>query len=231
MSLMTRAQHQSELDRCEYCEEKPCRDACPATCSPADFIMAARIGAPSDYARAAGLILSHNPMGATCGITCPDTHCMAACTRTRFDRSIEIPACQTSIIMRAKELGLTPSVEEPDAETGKRVAIIGGGPAGLVNSYGNGKVIYLAFGLEAVDGKEMRGWLLRDLISRLKPGVKDQVQRIRDSYEKNPSLYSVLIENLRFPKKFTNQQILDLLHSTGTIEPFRPILNQLLYED
>jgi len=107
----------------------------------------------------------------------------------------------------------------------------GGGPAGLVNSYGNGKVIYLAFGLEAVDGKEMRGWLLRDLISRLKPGVKDQVQRIRDSYEKNPSLYSVLIENLRFPKKFTNQQILDLLHSTGTIEPFRPILNQLLYED
>jgi len=135
MSLMTRAQLQSELDRCEYCEEKPCRDACPATCSPADFIMAARKGAPSDFQRAAGLILSHNPMGATCGITCPDTHCMAACTRTRFDRSIEIPACQTSIIMRAKELGLTPSVEEPDAETGKRVAIIGAGPAGMAAAF------------------------------------------------------------------------------------------------
>src|SRR4030042_5895095 len=46
--IMTHAQLQTELLRCEYCEEKPCREACRAHCSPADFIMAARGGHASD---------------------------------------------------------------------------------------------------------------------------------------------------------------------------------------
>ena len=46
--FMTPAQLQTELLRCEFCEEKPCREACPVNCSPADFIMAARLGNPSD---------------------------------------------------------------------------------------------------------------------------------------------------------------------------------------
>jgi Fe-S-cluster-containing hydrogenase component 2 len=41
---MTKHQLQAELLRCEYCEEKPCKQACPANCSPFDFIMAARVG-------------------------------------------------------------------------------------------------------------------------------------------------------------------------------------------
>jgi NADPH-dependent glutamate synthase beta subunit-like oxidoreductase len=49
--IMTAAQLQTELLRCEYCEEKPCREACPVDCSPADFIMAARMGNPSDIRR------------------------------------------------------------------------------------------------------------------------------------------------------------------------------------
>ena len=49
---LTDAQFRAELNRCEYCEEKPCKDACPADCSPADFIMAARVGEKSDYRRA-----------------------------------------------------------------------------------------------------------------------------------------------------------------------------------
>jgi hypothetical protein len=53
---LTEAQLRAELDRCIYCEEKPCRDACPADCSPADFIMAARVGAKSDLRRSAAMI-------------------------------------------------------------------------------------------------------------------------------------------------------------------------------
>ena len=135
MGLMTRAQLQAELDRCEYCEEKPCREACPASCSPADFLMAARVGAPSDIGRAAGLILSHNPMGATCGITCPETLCRAACTRMKFDRPIEIPSCQATIVMCAKDLGMAPVVAEPAADSGGRVAVIGAGPAGMTAAF------------------------------------------------------------------------------------------------
>jgi len=134
MSVLTDAQLRSEIERCEYCETKPCRDACPAHCSPADFIMAARVGEPSDIRRAAALILTHNPLGGVCGAVCPDTHCMAACSRLGFDRPVEIPSVQQTLVRRAHELGVVPTVAIPDAN-GKRVAVIGAGPAGLAAAF------------------------------------------------------------------------------------------------
>lgn len=89
--FMTKKQLETELLRCEYCEEKPCREACPANCSPADFIMAARVGQASDIKRSAAEIMRNNPLGGVCGLVCPDTLCMAACTRKHFDGSIKHP--------------------------------------------------------------------------------------------------------------------------------------------
>ncbi len=128
--IMSIAQLQTELNRCEYCEEKPCREACPAHCSPADFIMAARVGNRSDIQRAAAEILHANPLGGVCGMVCPDTLCMAACTRRKFDGPINIPLVQATIIEMAKHMGGVPkfSTSKP---RGKKVAVIGGGPAGL----------------------------------------------------------------------------------------------------
>ena len=105
MLFMTPAQLQTELLRCEYCEEKPCKEACPAHCSPADFIMAARVGNPSDIRRSAAEIMHANPMGGVCGMVCPDTLCMAACTRKKFDGPINIPLVQATIVEMAKNLG------------------------------------------------------------------------------------------------------------------------------
>jgi dihydropyrimidine dehydrogenase (NAD+) subunit PreT len=128
--LMTRAQLQAELLRCEYCEEKPCREACPANCSPADFIMAARLGNISDIRRSAAEIMHANPLGGVCGMVCPDTLCMAACTRKKFDGAINIPLVQATIIEMAKNLGGIPEFSKAKSN-GKKVAVIGGGPAGL----------------------------------------------------------------------------------------------------
>ena len=128
--FMTPAQLQTELLRCEYCEEKPCREACPAHCSPADFIMAARIGRESDLRRSAGEIMRANPLGGICGMVCPDTLCMAACTRKKFDGAINIPLLQASIINEAKKIGGIPEFSTP-VPGGQKVAVIGGGPAGL----------------------------------------------------------------------------------------------------
>ncbi|MDY0338013.1 MAG: hypothetical protein RBQ69_08970, partial [Candidatus Cloacimonadaceae bacterium] len=75
------AQLMSEIRRCEYCATKPCKTACPCDCSPADFMMAASGGSPSDFKRAAGIILASNPLGGICGDVCPDHHCVAACSR------------------------------------------------------------------------------------------------------------------------------------------------------
>ena len=126
---LTDAQLRAELNRCEYCEEKPCQAACPADCSPADFIMAARLGEKSDYRRAGALIMGSNPLGWVCGIVCPDYFCMKACSRRTFDQPINIPAVQAGVMKRAYKAGLI-RFAAPEWN-GKRVAVIGAGPAGL----------------------------------------------------------------------------------------------------
>ena len=127
--FLSEAQLRAELNRCEYCEEKPCREACPAHCSPADFIMAARTGELADYRRAAALILGANPLGGVCGLVCPDSFCMAACVHAGFSTPIEIPAVQATLIHKTHECGLPP-FDKP-LPNGKRIAVIGAGPAGI----------------------------------------------------------------------------------------------------
>jgi NADPH-dependent glutamate synthase beta subunit-like oxidoreductase/dihydroorotate dehydrogenase/Pyruvate/2-oxoacid:ferredoxin oxidoreductase delta subunit len=126
---LTDAQFRAELERCVYCEEKPCREACPAHCSPADFIMAARVGEKSDLRRSAAMIMGSNPLGWVCGVVCPDYFCMKACSRRTFDRPIEIPAVQATVIKKANEVGMAKFQRAPS--NGKTVGIIGAGPAGL----------------------------------------------------------------------------------------------------
>ena len=133
LQVLTQAQFKSEIERCNYCEEKPCMEACPSNCSPADFIMAAKRGEPQDFKRAASMILSKNPLGGICGAVCPDTFCMKACTHEKFDEPLNIPAIQSTIIFESKELDKQPDFEKPN-KTGKKVAIVGGGPAGLAAS-------------------------------------------------------------------------------------------------
>lgn len=129
-SFLTDAQLRAELRRCRSCETRPCRSGCPASCSPADFIMAARGGEPSDYRRAAAHVLGHNPLGGVCGSVCPDSLCMARCSRRSFDSAVNIPAVQAAILRKARQLGVLPRFE-PLPATGHRVAVVGAGPAGL----------------------------------------------------------------------------------------------------
>jgi len=129
-TFLTDAQLKSEIERCEYCEEKPCKTACPADCSPADFIMAAARGMPQDYKRAAAIILGSNPLGGICGAVCPDYHCQQACSREDFDTPIQIPAVQATIIKKARELGQMPVFAKPKPN-GRKALVVGAGPAGL----------------------------------------------------------------------------------------------------
>jgi NADPH-dependent glutamate synthase beta subunit-like oxidoreductase/dihydroorotate dehydrogenase/Pyruvate/2-oxoacid:ferredoxin oxidoreductase delta subunit len=128
--FLSEAQLKYEMEKCENCETKPCKEACPAGCSPMDFIMAAQAGLPSDYRRAAARILIFNPLGGICGMTCPESHCMSACVYKEMNRPVNIPAVQSTIIEKAKRLGVLPSFKGI-TKKGKRIAIIGAGPSGL----------------------------------------------------------------------------------------------------
>ena len=128
--FLTDAQLRAEIEKCEYCAEKPCKEACPVDCSPADFIMAIKVGASSDFKRAAAHIMGSNPLGGVCGAVCPDRHCMKACVHRTFDSAVNIPAVQATIIERAKMLDAMPEFEQAKSN-GKKVAIYGAGPAGI----------------------------------------------------------------------------------------------------
>ena len=91
--------------------------------------MAARVGAKSDFRRSAAMIAGANPMAWVCGVVCPDYFCMRACSRHTFDRAIEIPAVQATILQKANEVGMAKF--KPAEWNGKTVGIIGAGPAGF----------------------------------------------------------------------------------------------------
>ncbi|MDK9698954.1 MAG: hypothetical protein OEM52_02220 [bacterium] len=117
--FLTDAQFKRETAKCEFCEEKPCRNACPADCSPADFIMAAKVGASFDYTRAAAIILGSNPLGGICGSVCPDYHCMKACVYRTMDRSVESRQCNRRSFGRLANIRKSrtlPSRNQPENE-------------------------------------------------------------------------------------------------------------------
>lgn len=124
---LTPPQFKAELDKCLQCPTKPCMKACPVSCSPRDFINAAR---QRNEKEAANLIAAQNPLGETCGLICPDKFCMRACLRQHLDAPIRIPAVQAEIMRQARLKNLLyplPNV----APNGKKIAIIGAGPAAV----------------------------------------------------------------------------------------------------
>ncbi|MCG2812000.1 MAG: FAD-dependent oxidoreductase [Candidatus Aminicenantes bacterium] len=128
--FLTDAQLKNEFAKCEYCQEKPCMDKCPADCSAADFIMAAGVFDAADLKRSAAQIMKNNPLGGVCGMVCPDKFCMAACVHKKFDSAVNIPAVQATIVKKARDLGGIAAFAPP-RPNGKKVAVVGSGPAGL----------------------------------------------------------------------------------------------------
>lgn len=121
---LTRVQLDAELHRCLNCRNSPCMTACPVNCNPQEFIQAALAGRWSDAVKA---ITRTNPMGQTCGLICPDKFCMQACTRHHVDFAINIPRVQATILDRYREADPCAS----PVPSSRRIAIIGGGPAGI----------------------------------------------------------------------------------------------------
>ena len=124
---LNETQINAELKRCLKCPTKPCLKACPAQVSPHDFIKAARDG---DFAEAAKLIETQNPLGEICGLICPERFCQKACVRGKIDKPIEIQALQAAIMQRARTEGVSAENTEL-AAVNKKVAVVGAGPAGI----------------------------------------------------------------------------------------------------
>jgi glutamate synthase (NADPH/NADH) small chain len=123
-------QHQAlvESDRCLFCYAAPCVAACPTGIDIPSFIRKIATGNLKGSARD---ILQQNIMGAVCARVCPtEVLCEGVCVRnTAEDRPVAIGALQRHATDWLFDRGI--QLFERGAASGKRVAVAGGGPAGL----------------------------------------------------------------------------------------------------
>ena len=130
---LTPSQALLESERCLYCYDAPCATACPTSIDVSSFIK--RIG-DGNLRGAARTILDSNPLGGMCARVCPTENlCETVCVRnTQEDRPVAIGRLQRFAVDALMESD-KPQVFTRAATTGKKVAVVGAGPAGLACAY------------------------------------------------------------------------------------------------
>lgn len=117
-----------EANKCLFCHDAPCTIACPTHIDVPAFIKKIATGNLRGSAR---VILDANPFGHSCARACPvEVLCEGACVlNDRDEEPIKIALLQRHATDRVLEHKW--KLFEPGRPTGKRVAIVGAGPAGL----------------------------------------------------------------------------------------------------
>src|SRR5262245_49195953 len=117
----------AESNRCLFCFDAPCVQACPTHIQIPHFIKKIATGNEHGSAR---VIMESNPLGPTCARVCPvEQLCEGACVLNHQHRPIAIGRLQRYATDRMIESGRLPY--DPGVPTGRSVAIVGSGPAGL----------------------------------------------------------------------------------------------------
>ncbi|MDR6214429.1 NAD(P)-dependent oxidoreductase [Paracidovorax wautersii] len=131
---LTRPQALIEAERCYYCFDAPCAAACPTSIDIPSFIHRIAQGNERGAARA---ILEANPLGGMCARVCPtEVLCEQACVRnSNEDKPVEIGALQRHATDAYFAQPGAPLFTRA-APTGRRVAVVGAGPAGLACAHG-----------------------------------------------------------------------------------------------
>jgi dihydropyrimidine dehydrogenase (NAD+) subunit PreT len=125
---LTKAEAFAESARCLMCFDAPCTIACPTHIDVPAFIKKIH---NDNVKGAARVILDANPMGHSCARACPvEVLCEGACVMNAQEhRPIQIARLQRYATDAALEKGW--KLFSPGAPTGKKVAVVGAGPAGL----------------------------------------------------------------------------------------------------
>ena len=134
-----------EAERCLYCFDAPCATACPTSIDVPSFIK--RI-ADGNLRGSARTILEANPLGGMCARVCPTENlCEEVCVRnTQEGRPVQIGRLQRHAVDALME-SAQPQLFTRAAPTGKTVAVVGAGPAGLACAHtlarlGHAVVVY-----------------------------------------------------------------------------------------
>ncbi len=131
----TKEQAMVEAMRCIQCKNKPCIKGCPVGLKIPDFICKIAEG---DFQAAADIIQQDSLLPAICGRVCPqENQCQLYCTVGKslkdIDKAVGIGRLERFVAdwQRKNKTAVIPTIAK---ETGKKIAVIGSGPAGLVVS-------------------------------------------------------------------------------------------------
>ena len=121
-----------EADRCYFCYDAPCMNACPTSIDIPLFIREIATGNPLGSAKT---IFDQNILGGMCARVCPtETLCEEVCVREVAEgKPVQIGRLQryaTDIAMRQGK-----QFYKRAAPTGKKIAVVGAGPAGLAAAH------------------------------------------------------------------------------------------------
>ncbi|MEI7660992.1 MAG: 2Fe-2S iron-sulfur cluster-binding protein [Bacteroidota bacterium] len=135
--------------------EAPCRLSCPAFM---DIPLMNRLIAAGDFTRALHIVREEIALPLVLGFICP-APCEKACKRRAMDAAVSVCLLKRSAVLHEDPLKST--FPEPVTKTGKKIAIIGTGPAGLSAAF-----YLLRSGHDCVlfDGNEEAGGTLRHQI-------------------------------------------------------------------
>ncbi len=143
-----------EATRCLLCLDAPCSKACPAGTNPDKFIRSVRF---RNFKGAAETIRENNALGAICARVCPtEKYCQKGCSRSGIDRPIDIGRIQRYVTDYEESLKM--EILKPGKENGKKVAIVGSGPAALQAAV---SLRVLGYGVEVFEKEKVLGGMLR----------------------------------------------------------------------
>jgi len=152
----TAEQAQAEAERCIQCPKQPCIEGCPVNIDIPGFIKALNDG---DMPEAVRILKDKNSLPGICGRVCPqETQCEDVCSLGKRGAPIAIGRLERYVAdWERANMGSVKSVPEAPSPTGKRVAVIGSGPAGLTAA---AELVKLGHGVTMFEALHVAGGVL-----------------------------------------------------------------------
>ncbi len=116
-----------EAKRCLQCKNRPCVDGCPVEIAIPDFIKQIAEG---KIDKAVEVLKSKTSLPAVCGRVCPyENQCEGRCTLLKIGEPVAIGRLERFLADYERKKGI--KIPKIAKSTGKKVAVVGAGPAGL----------------------------------------------------------------------------------------------------
>jgi glutamate synthase (NADPH/NADH) small chain len=145
---------QAEAARCIQCKKPGCVAGCPVSVQIPAFLKLLRDG---DFAAAAQKVKETNALPAVCGRVCPqESQCEAQCILGKKSQPVAIGCCERFVADYERERG-TAALPKKQPANGKKIAVIGAGPAGLTVA---GDLILLGYDVTIFEAFHKSGGVL-----------------------------------------------------------------------